>query len=305
MKKILTALILGILISMLSCKKGKELKTDAGFKYILYTDSKGPKAKIGNYVTLTMVYRNSDDSILYDSRVNGADIRFRLERIPFKGSFEDGLTYLAVNDSATFYVPADSLNNYIYKSSKVDIGNLKESGFIEGSFLKFDIKLLKIQSEAEAEEEIAMEFSKKEKLERIDILQYLEKRKIIIAPDESGYYLLMQEKGEGEAIDSGKVVTLEYEGRFLNDSVFDGTKKAGLPYKFISGTHHVIIGWEMVFKKMHAGDKFTLLLPSKLAYGEEGIRNPKNGTYIVPPYTPLIFDINILSVEDAPAVSGK
>ena len=294
-----------IVISVLSCKKGKEFKTNAGFKYILYTDSKSPKAKIGDYITMKMVYRNNDDSILFDSRINGSPIRFRLEKIPFTGSFEEGLTYLAANDSATFFVPADSLLKYLYKSNRADIAMQKEARFTSGSFLKFEIKLLKIQSETEAEEDMLIELSKKDKQERIDLLHYIEKRRITISPDTSGYYLLMVEKGTGHTVDSGKVVTVEYEGRFLNDSVFDGTKNAGHPYKFISGAHHVISGWEMVLKKLHAGDKFTLILPSKLAYGEEGIRDPKNGTYIVPPYTPLVFDIDIISVEDVPAVSGK
>ena len=305
MRRIYSALILTIVISVLSCNKGKEFKTNAGFKYILYTDSKGPKAKIGDYITMKMVYRNNDDSILFDSRINGSPIRFRLEKIPFTGSFEEGLTYLAANDSATFFVPADSLLKYLYKSNRADIAMQNEAGFTPESFLKFEIKLLKIQSETEAEEDMLIELSKKDKQERIDLLHYIEKRRITISPDTSGYYLLMVEKGTGNTVDSGKVVTVEYEGRFLNDSVFDGTKNTGHPYKFISGAHHVISGWEMVLKKLHAGDKFTLILPSKLAYGEEGIRDPKNGTYIVPPYSPLVFDIDIISVEDAPAVSGK
>ena len=37
---------------------------------------------------------------------------------------------------------------------------------------------------------------------------------------------------------------------------------------------------------------------------EEGIRNPRNGTFIVPPYKALVFDMSIISVEDVPAVSG-
>src|SRR5450432_508135 len=115
MKTIFTITIVFIMIVIFSCKRGKEMKTDSGFKYILYTESNGPKARIGNYITMTMVYKNNNDSVLFDSRSNGKPIRFRLEKIPFKGSFEDGLTYLSTNDSATFYVPADSLYNFLYK----------------------------------------------------------------------------------------------------------------------------------------------------------------------------------------------
>lgn len=305
MKKISITLLWLIIVIAFSCKKGKELKTENGFKYILYTDSKGPKAKMGDYITMSMVYKNSNDSILFDSRLNGSPIRFRLEKIPFKGSFEDGLTNLSAEDSATFFVPADSLFSYLNKSRGKGLDLQKDEVFKPGSFLKFEIKVLKIQSATDAEEEMVLELSQREKQGKIDLLNYIEKSKITVIPDESGYYLLMIEKGKGPAIDSGKVVTLEYEGRFLNDSVFDGTKKAGQPYKFISGAHHVISGWEIAMKKLNAGDKFMLILPSKLAYGEEGIRDPKNGQYIVPPYTPLVFNINIISVEDVPSVSGK
>ena len=299
-----TFLIL-IIIAFISCKKGKELKTESGLKYILYTESTGTKAKIGDYVTLELVYRNNNDSVLFDSRDNKIPIRFRLEKIPFVGSFEEALTYLSANDSATVFVPADSLYKYLHKSGQANIVRQKESVFTPGSFLKFEIKLLKIQGESEAEEEMVFELSKKDRQEQIDLANYLRKIKITAPQDSTGYNLIMIEKGNGPSVDSGKVVTVEYEGRFLNDSVFDGTKNAGHPYKFISGAHHVIKGWEMAMKEMHAGDRFTLILPSKLAFGEEGIHDPKNGMYIVPPYAPLLYDIKIISVEDTPPVSSK
>ena len=303
-KNLLTVFVLIFLFSV-SCKKGKEMKTESGFKYILYTESKGPKAQIGDYITMDMVYRNNKDSILFDSRLNGSPIRFRLEKIPFKGSFEDGITYLAANDSATFFVPADSLYNFLYTERGAEKTSQEETAFIPGSLLKFEIKLLKIQSEADAEEEMNVEFSRMEKQERVDLAHYIDAKKISVPPDDSGYYLIINETGKGAAIDSGKIITVEYEGRFLNDSVFDGTKKAGRPYRFLSGADHVILGWELAMKDLHEGDKFTLLVPSKLAYGEEGLQDPQNGTFLVPPYTPLVFDINIISVEDVPAVSGK
>jgi FKBP-type peptidyl-prolyl cis-trans isomerase len=252
-----------------------------------------------------MTYRNSKDSLLFDSRLNGNPIRFRLEKIPFKGSFEDGLTYLSSGDSATFFVPADSLYNYLYKSRGAENTTQEKTGFFKGTFLKFEIKLIRIQSPAEAEEEMILQMDEKEKKERVDLAHYIDAKKITALPDTAGYYFLMRENGKGHTIDSGKIVTVDYEGRFLNDSVFDGTKRVGKPYRFISGAHHVIRGWELVMKQLHQGDKFTLILPSRLAYGVDGIQDPQNGTYIVPPFTPVVFDIDILSVEDAPPVSGK
>jgi FKBP-type peptidyl-prolyl cis-trans isomerase len=304
MKKITVALLLCI-VTFFSCKKGKEMKTDSGFKYILFTESKGPKVQIGDYVTMIMVYKNSKDSILFDSRKNGMPIRFKLEKIPFPGSYEEGLTYLSENDSARFFVPADSLYNYLYKSRSANTIAQENTGFTKGTFLQFDIKVLKLQTDVQAEEEMLMLIREKEKQERVAIMNYVNLKKIDVAPDSSGYYLFIQKMGKGNSVDSGRVVTIEYEGRFLNDSVFDGTKMSGRPYRFISGAHQVIRGWEMAMKTLHGGDKFTLVLPSRLAYGEEGIKDTQTGNYIVPPLTPLVFDIEILSVEDMLPVSRK
>lgn len=52
-----------ITVGMFACMKGKEMTTNAGFRYILYTDNKGPNPQIGDYVTLDLVYRNAEDSV--------------------------------------------------------------------------------------------------------------------------------------------------------------------------------------------------------------------------------------------------
>ena len=305
MKKINLFLLIAATLFGCNLKKGEEKKTESGFKYIIYTKSEGQKIQLGDYVTLIMVYRNDKDSILFDSRNSALPLRFQLDKIPFKGSFEDGLLNLAKNDSATFYVPADSLYAYLFAGKSGMVIPQSETGFTSGTLVKFDIKVLNIQTPQEAEEEILMKLSAAEKKEKAELNKYLFDQNIKITPSDEGYYLIVHEHGKGATIDSGKIVTLEYEGRFTDGKVFDGTKSAGRPYSFVSGTHRVIKGWELAMKDLNAGSKFTLIVPSSLAYGEEGIRNPKNGTFIVPPYKALVFDIRILSVEDVPSVSGR
>ena len=294
-----------LFLILFACKKGKELKTESGFKYILYTESKGPKAEIGNYLTIKLIYKNNIDSVLFNSDSSGGPIRFLLEKIPFKGSYEDGLTNLSAGDSATFFIPADSLYKYLYRSHGAADVPQEKTAFAKGTFFKFELKLLKVQTASEAEEEMVLNMSSREKGEKADLAAYVKRKGITVPADSSGYILVITKKGNGPAIDSGKVVTLEYEGRFLNDTAFDGTNIAGRPYRFISGAHQVIKGWELAMKKLHQGDRIKLILSSKLAYGEAGIQDELSGKYIVPPFTPLVFDIQIVNVEDAPAVSGR
>ena len=280
------------------------MKTESGFRYILFDDHEGNEAKVGDYVTVSLIYRNESDSVLYDSWKNGQPLRFQLERIPFHGSFEEGLLNMSENDSAAFFVPADSLYAYLYKERNAEEIAQAHTGFKPGTFYRFDIRLLKLQTNAEAEEEILLQSSASEKKEKKDLQEYLRNKNITVLPDSSGYYLIMRESGKGPSVDSGKIVEVEYEGRFLDGSIFDGTQGSGKPYRFISGAKHVIGGWELALKKLRQGDRVTLILPSKLAYGEEGIRDPQTGDYLVPPYTPLVFDIDILKVSDLPSISA-
>ncbi len=286
----------------LSCQKGKEMKTDSGFKYILYTESKGPKPKLGDYVTIILTYKNDKDSVLFDWKKSGTPIRFQLEKFPFKGSFEEGLTFISENDSATFYVPADSL----YKVYSSHTGTPQsETAFLPGTYLKFDIKLLKVQTPAQAEEEMLLKQSAAEKKEKEEIAKYLSKNNIGFTADSAGYYLVIREKGKGSKIEKGKVITLDYAGKFLNDSVFYDTRESNKAYQFVLGTNRVIQAWELALNNLNEGDKITLLVPSRLAYGVDGLRDPSSATYLIDPNTPLVFEIDILKVEDMPAVANE
>lgn len=49
---------------------------------------------------------------------------------------------------------------------------------------------------------------------------------IKVKPAEEGYYLIVHEQGKGATIDSGKIVTLEYEGRFTDGKILMERKQA-------------------------------------------------------------------------------
>lgn len=297
--------MLCFVVCIFSCKQKEDQKMQNGLKYVIHSHQPNSrKIETGDYLTVIMLYKNDKDSVLYDSRVAAATIRFQLDRIPFQGSFEEGLTLLSEGDSATFFVSADSMyqNLFVKKGSVVP---QEQTAFKKGTAVRFDLKIVQVQDYVSAEQEIEMHLSAKEKIEKETLKKYIEAKQIKEQPDSSGFYLFIKEKGKGNKIDSGKVVTVEYEGRFLDGTIYDGTKKGGQAYSFMFGAHHVISGWELAMKQLHEGDKISLLLPSKLAYGEEGIKNPRTGKVIVPSYSPLVFDIEIKKVEEMPSVTGR
>jgi len=289
-----------ILFAIFSCKSGNEKYTASGMKYILYEHKEGKKPQEKDYVTVKLVYTDHKDSVLYDSRIGGKPLRFQLTKSPFAGSMEEGLMELSVGDSATLFVSADSMYEKVWSKEP---GNtmMKPKA---GSFLKFHIKLMRIQTYNEAELEMTLNESHQIEAEQKTLENYFSEKSITASPEPEGYYIIKQIEGNGVAIDSGSFVQLNYTGRFLNGGIFDSNAKSGKPYSFMVGSGEMIKGWELAFRKLKEGDKVTLIIPSRLGYGSEGLLRSNTTTYIVPPYSTLIFDIEILGVLN-PKATGK
>ncbi len=107
---------------------------------------------------------------------------------------------------------------------------------------------------------------------------------------ESGLKYIVQEKGNGEHAEPGKDVEVHYTGYLTNGKVFDSSRERGEPIEFVLGEGKVIPGWEEGIALMNVGDKYRLIIPPKLAYGEKGAGN------VIPPKATLIFDVELMNV---------
>ncbi len=107
----------------------------------------------------------------------------------------------------------------------------------------------------------------------------------------SGLKYIILKKGSGEQAVVGKEVTVNYIGYLLDGSEFDNSYKRGEPLKFVLGEGKVIKGWDEGIALMHIGDKFRLIIPPQLGYGERGAGS------VIPPNATLIFDTQLMSVS--------
>ena len=164
----------------------------------------------------------------------------------------------------------------------------------------YDIEVLDLKTKSENEKAIKDEEAARKKAaaeglakEPSLIQQYIKDNKITVKPTASGLYYIEKVAGKGAKAKAGNKVKVHYTGKLLNGKVFDSslTREPAAPFEFTIGQGQVIPGWDEGIAMMSAGGKATLIIPSKLGYGERG-----SGANI-PPYSPLVFDVELISIK--------
>ncbi|MCL2213782.1 MAG: FKBP-type peptidyl-prolyl cis-trans isomerase [Treponema sp.] len=90
-------------------------------------------------------------------------------------------------------------------------------------------------------------------------------------------------------------VLVHYEGAFMDGTIFDSSIEYGQPVTL--SLNDVIVGWSEGIQYMNAGSQYILYIPSALAYGESGYINPWTGDVIIPPYSALIFIVELIEIN--------
>ena len=104
------------------------------------------------------------------------------------------------------------------------------------------------------------------------------------------------EKGQGVVAEKGMMVSVHYQGRLTDGTVFDDSNKRGEPISFTLGSGQVIPGWEQGIEGMTVGEKRVLTIPPELGYGEAGAGD------VIPPNATLVFDVELVAARIAPTL---
>ena len=109
---------------------------------------------------------------------------------------------------------------------------------------------------------------------------------VVTLPSGLQYKVLTKGNGATPKIDS--TVQVHYSGTLIDGTEFDSSYKRGEPVSFpVNG---VIPGWTEALQLMKEGDKWQLVIPPDLAYGEQG------APPVIPANSALIFEVELLKI---------
>ena len=129
-------------------------------------------------------------------------------------------------------------------------------------------------------------------VERNAIVNYAIDQLLDVRPTASGLFVQIVDAGQaGRQLQWGQKAKAHYTGQLLDGRVFDSSHRRGQPIAFVVG--NMVQGWNEGVQMLAPGGKAILLVPSALAYGETGITGP-GGQTVIPPNTPLRFDVEVL-----------
>ncbi len=197
-------------------------------------------------------------TLLNGTEFDSGEFEFRFDFNQTIQGFNEAVGYMRKGGTATAIIP-----------SYLAYGSYSVNDIPSYSTLVFDLELLEVYGQ---EKEIE------------DRNQYLVDNSIETEPTTSGLYYIETLTGTGETPEADDVLEVIYEGKYLDNEVFDsGT------YTFTYGAGEAIQGFDEGLGLMKEGGKATLIIPSNLAYGSVG-------NSVIAGFTTLVFDVELVSI---------
>lgn len=119
------------------------------------------------------------------------------------------------------------------------------------------------------------------------LLSFAKANGITPLSDTIGLYYQIVSQGNGASPTLTSTITVLYKATLLDGTVFDSTGTTARSFVL----NALVPAWQFTLPKIQTGGRIKLLVPSKYGYGCAGA-----GT-LVPPDTPIYFDITLVGVQ--------
>jgi len=309
-------------LGLAACNNYK--KGPGGLMYQIHKDGGKDKIKEGDIVKLNFIQKNERDSVMFNTFDMEQPQIFPVGKKVYAGDMNDVLYLFGEGDSATFKLnldtmakhsgqpkpPANAKDTYIVFTVKVEKVLKKTAGEADSTFQK--------KAQEFFQKDYQADVAKKKSAEAGKISKFIEDNKLKVQTTASGLQYVITNPGSAEKPVLGDTIMLNYTGKLLtkksdgSERVFDTSiekvaKDAKIhnpmaqyaPRPFTIG--NAIPGFDEGYQLIGKGGKITLIIPSKLGYGEGG--QPQAG---ITPFSPLCFEVEIVDIKKpkaAPAAS--
>lgn len=286
-----------------ACNGGSK-KGPAGLLYTIHEDVKGDSINEGDFISINLIAKTDADSILYNSYEMDRPSQTFVPKPVYDGDLFYAIKLLNKGDSATIKIDLDSAEAK---------GQPRPAG-IKGKYVIYTVKIEEVIRKDTANQQafqqkvetyFKAEGERAKKSEVTKIQKYVDDNKLKTEKTPSGLQIITTVEGKGEQPVAGDSVVINYTGKLISGKVFDTSledvaKKEKIfnpgrspysPLSLIIGKGNVIPGFDEGVLKMKKGGKSTLVIPSSLGYGEQGMPGGMIG-----PFTPLIFELELVNV---------
>lgn len=241
---------------------GDTTTTASGLKIVFTHRGDGKQAVAGNMVKVHYVGKLENGTEFDNSVKRGEPIKFPLGKGQVIKGWDEGIAMMKVGDKATMIIPP----NLGYGAQ--DMGTIPPN-----STLIFDVELVDV---IEVKEPVPFAVEG-----------------LPIEKTPSGLqYIVVEESKDGEQAYANMEAKVDYTLYLADGTIIDSSIPGGEPLPFLIGSGGVIKGFDEGVRLMSVGEKYRLIIPPNLGYGEQGA-----GNGVIPPNATLIFDVELKSLK--------
>lgn len=268
--------------------KSKYSTTEHGLEYTYCVKSDSVKLpQTGDKLLLKIRFFNEKDSLMWDSREISS--RFIMD---FIKPTNPGAT---INDAYAMMHEGDSLSFLINARQFYSAADSKSpmiQKFRDNEKLRFQVKLEKIYSQEEFEEEAKQVIKPLCEEENMLLSDYIEKQYPDAKPTQSGIYIIHTKKGAGKSVSDTAEVAIHYRATYINGELLYTSYAKADPLIFKVNDPFVWPCLAEVVKTMKKGGKAVCVSPSNMAAGEYGDKKLR-----IPPCKSIIFEVELVVVK--------
>jgi FKBP-type peptidyl-prolyl cis-trans isomerase len=142
------------------------------------------------------------------------------------------------------------------------------------------------------------------KEERAQMETFATARGLTVSETNSGILYEITVPGTGEEATLGNIMEVDYIGYLMDGTVFDtsieqvaidngifDSERDYIPLRFLLDNRGFIPGWRQGMYLLNDDAEATLIIPSYLAYGKNGIPG------VIPGNSPIAFEVEVIDIE--------